>query len=357
MLVMPIRVLALDIDGVLTDGRVSLTPGGGESKGLSFRDLDAITQARRAGLQIALVTGENGEMVDVVAGRIAPDRIFRGAKDKHGAVHALADDLGLGVESICYVGDADRDAPALACVGLGLAPSDASQEARRRAKRVLKSKGGSGAVAEAVGLVLDLVHDAQRAPALEQRMQEIAEQSVEAHRRFVAEAIPGLRQVAQVFIRALRGGHKILLCGNGGSAADAQHVAGELIGRFLKESEPWPAIALSADSSVLTCIGNDWSFDDVFARQVRALAAPGDVVVGISTSGNSTNVLRAMEAARGKGAVTVGFTGERSCRLPDVCDVCFCAPATATPRIQELHILGWHAVCEVVEASLMDSAA
>lgn len=162
--------------------------------------------------------------------------------------------------------------------------------------------------------------------------------------------------MARELFRALASGRKILLFGNGGSAADAQHVAAELVGRFFRDREPWPAIALTTDTSVLTCVGNDWDFDQIFARQVRALARPGDVVVGISTSGRSTNVRLGLEAARTCAAVTIGFTGRDAGPLGAVCDLCFCAPAANTPRIQELHLLAWHAVCELVEAALVSTA-
>lgn len=352
-----ISVLALDIDGVLTDGRVALGHAGEETKGLLFRDLDAITQARAAGLRIALVTGEEGPMVDVVAARVRAECVLRGRKDKHAALHELGEKLNVPISQICFVGDADRDAMAFGCVGLGLAPSDASPLARGNAHRVLVSKGGHGAVSEAVALLLRNLEDGQRMLAFEVSLRRIAEDSLDAHRRFIEESPRVLGEVACVILRALRQGRKVLFCGNGGSAADAQHVAGELMGRFLVDREPWPAIALTTDTSILTAVGNDWTFEDVFARQVRALARPGDVVVGISTSGKSPNILRALDAARDKGAIRVGFTGSRGAVLAEHTDVCFLAPAQATPRIQELHILAWHSICEIVEAALTGDAA
>jgi D-sedoheptulose 7-phosphate isomerase len=186
-------------------------------------------------------------------------------------------------------------------------------------------------------------------------MRKIAEESLAAHRRFIDESPPVLARIALLFVEALRTGGKVLLCGNGGSAADAQHVAGELMGRFLIDREPWPALSLSTDTSILTAVGNDWTFDDVFARQVRALAHPGDIVVGISTSGKSPNVLAALEAGREKGAVCIGFTGQRGASLASHAHECFVAPAETTPRIQELHILAWHAICELVEAELVSA--
>ncbi len=159
-------------------------------------------------------------------------------------------------------------------------------------------------------------------------------------------------QIAERLRDTLKNGHKILLCGNGGSAADAQHVASELVGRFARERAGWPAIALTTDTSIVTALGNDYGFDRIFARQVEALAAPGDVVVGISTSGNSANVLHAMRAARERGCFTLGMTGQDGGRLKDVVDLCLCVPSDSTPRVQEAHIVVWHIVCELVEREL-----
>jgi D-sedoheptulose 7-phosphate isomerase len=161
-----------------------------------------------------------------------------------------------------------------------------------------------------------------------------------------------IQQIAAALTHALRTAHKILLCGNGGSAADAQHVAAELMGRFARERAAWPVLALTTNSSAMTAIANDYDFERVFARQVEGLAAAGDIVVGISTSGNSPNVIRALETARAKGCLTIGLTGEDGGYLKDVADLCFRAPSNNTPRIQEAHIVVWHMVCELVERDL-----
>lgn len=150
-----------------------------------------------------------------------------------------------------------------------------------------------------------------------------------------------------------RQGNKLLLCGNGGSAADAQHIAAEFINRFRYDRPALPAIALTTDTSVLTCIGNDSCFDQVFARQVEALARPGDILAGISTSGGSANVLRALEAARSRGVTTVGFTGIRGREtMGPLCDLCVAIPSADTARIQECHLFVWHAICGTVERAI-----
>ncbi len=176
--------------------------------------------------------------------------------------------------------------------------------------------------------------------------------SIQAHQQLL-ESLPQLISVSDALIEALSSGGKVLLCGNGGSAADAQHVAAELVGRFARERRPYAAIALTTDSSILTAIANDYDFEQVFARQVRALARPADVVVGISTSGDSANVLAALLAAREMGASSVAVTGASGGRLVRHADVCFCAPSVDTARIQELHLLAWHCIAELVEATLV----
>jgi D-sedoheptulose 7-phosphate isomerase len=309
--------------------------------------------ARHSGLVLALVTGEDTELVDRIAKRFGVDHVMRGAKDKVAALDSLSKELGVALEHFCYVGDSDRDAPAFSRVGLSLAPFNATPMAKESAHRVLSSAGGAGAVAEAVAILHRLKVDGQSAAGLESELRRIVTDSVKAHQELLNGSMSTLVSVTQAFVRALRTGHKLLFFGNGGSAADAQHVAAELVGRFAQESDPFAAIALTTDSSVLTCVGNDWEYSEIFSRQVRALAKSGDVVVGISTSGKSPNVLRGLQAARRCGALTIGFTGASAGPIVDHCDLCFSAPARSTPRIQELHLMAWHAVCEMVEKELM----
>jgi D-sedoheptulose 7-phosphate isomerase len=186
----------------------------------------------------------------------------------------------------------------------------------------------------------------------EQAIRQSIEESIRVKRLVLEQQIPLILGLAELLVEALREDHKVVLFGNGGSAADAQHVAAELVNRFLMEREALPAIALTTNTSVLTSIANDAAFEQVFARQVRALVREGDVAVGISTSGNSPNVLQGIRAAKEQGATTVGFTGHSGGKLQGLVDVCFCAPSNHTPCIQEAHITVWHAICEAVEREL-----
>ena len=158
-------------------------------------------------------------------------------------------------------------------------------------------------------------------------------------------------KIALEIAAAFRRGNKVLLCGNGGSAADAQHIAAELAGKFKLERPPLPAIALTTNTSVLTALANDFGYDEVFSRQVRALAAPGDVVIGISTSGNSPNVILALEEARVKGVLAIAFSGCGGA-LKETANLCLDVPTSDTPRIQEAHITAGHIICALVEEEL-----
>jgi len=182
--------------------------------------------------------------------------------------------------------------------------------------------------------------------------------SIHAKQVFLQESGTALERAIALVADAFAAGRKLLLFGNGGSAADAQHLAAEFVGRFLAERRPLPAIALTTDTSALTAIANDYGYDEVFARQVRALGVPGDVALAISTSGRSPSVLRAVEACRERGIVTVGLTGGDGGSLAGKVDVSLCVSASAlSARIQETHILIGHVICELVDRRLLGEPA
>src|ERR1700674_1177146 len=178
------------------------------------------------------------------------------------------------------------------------------------------------------------------------------ESSIEVHGRILEACLPAMAAAADALIAAYRNGHKALFFGNGGSAADAQHLAGEFLRRYLRERRPLPAIALHANTSAVTAIANDYGYEHVSSRQLQALATAGDVAVGISTSGNSQNILEALTVARKMGVYTIGLTGASGGRMRELVDVLIAAPSNETPRIQECHILVGHALCDAVEQAI-----
>jgi D-sedoheptulose 7-phosphate isomerase len=181
--------------------------------------------------------------------------------------------------------------------------------------------------------------------------------SIEVHSRLLEACLPAMTLAADALIAAYRAGRKALFFGNGGSAADAQHLAAEFVGRYLLERSPLPALALHVNTSAVTAIANDYGYEQVFARQLQALAVTGDVAVGISTSGNSQSVTEALTVAREMGVFTIGLTGASGGRMRELVDVLIAAPSNETPRIQECHILVGHALCDAVEQALAAAPA
>ncbi len=176
--------------------------------------------------------------------------------------------------------------------------------------------------------------------------------SISVKQAFIERYADQIAAAAKVLIVAFKKGHKVLLFGNGGSATDASHLAAEFVNRFQRDREGLPALALTCDQSVITSISNDYDYQEIFSRQLRALGRKGDVAIGISTSGNSPNVLRAIEAAKPLGLVTIGFTGKDGGKLATMVDHAFIVPSNLTSRIQETHITLGHVLCELVEDAL-----
>jgi D-sedoheptulose 7-phosphate isomerase len=177
--------------------------------------------------------------------------------------------------------------------------------------------------------------------------------AIKTHKRLINEfestGIDTAAEAAKVITDCLKKNGCLYLCGNGGSAADCQHIAGEFVGRFKRRRKSLPAVALSTDTSVITCIGNDYSFEDIFSRQVQALVKPGDILWAFSTSGSSPNVLSAAKLAKQKGATVLAFTGRPKSKLERIADLCLCADAPSTAAAQEIHQLAYHIICDLVE--------
>lgn len=180
---------------------------------------------------------------------------------------------------------------------------------------------------------------------------------IDAHEKMISQlrenGIETIAAIAEAIIKSLSQNGTVYLCGNGGSAADAQHIAGELVGRYEHERRGLPAVALTTDSSVMTSISNDYGYESVFSKQVEALVREGDIFWALSTSGTSSNIISAARLAKKKGACVIAFTGRAGSKLEETCDICFCADGKSTARSQEIHQLGYHIICKLVEQSLL----
>lgn len=185
-----------------------------------------------------------------------------------------------------------------------------------------------------------------------QLIEQRTEESIAVKRALLETQANVIATVGKQLVEVMRNGKTLYLCGNGGSAGDAQHIAAELVGRFTKERRALPAVALTTNTSALTALGNDYAYEIVFSRQLEAFGKPGDIVIGISTSGNSPNVLHALRTAKDLAMITVGLTGETGGNTKAEADHCICVPSRDTARIQESHILIGHILCEIVECEL-----
>lgn len=186
---------------------------------------------------------------------------------------------------------------------------------------------------------------------MKQTIRSIIQASIDAKQEILKDEtmIHNIHECVHIITAAFRNGNKVLFCGNGGSAADAQHLAAEFSGRFYTDRDALPAEALHVNTSYMTAVANDYSFDVVYSRMITGIGRPGDVLIGLSTSGNSINILKAIESAKEKGMTTIGFTGHTGGKMKDTCDILLNVPSGDTPRIQESHILLGHIICQLVE--------
>lgn len=346
-----VELVIFDIDGVLTDGSILVNSQGQEQKRINIKDIDAIFELKRRGYLLAAVTGEKTEIVEYFRRCLPWDRFCCGCKQKLEEVRKLVDELGLTMEQAAYIGDGKYDLEVLPHVGLSICPADAVQEARLQSDVVLHRAGGDGCIWELLSIL-----DANRRPGspesyLSARM---AEHQLIFKKMASDQSLTSrIMAVGQALTERLREDGQLFLCGNGGSAADAQHIAAEFVGRFYQERPALCAEALTANTSILTAIGNDYGYERIFVRQLEAKARPEDVLIGISTSGSSNNVLEALRYGKRMGMLTVMLTGgQYPLELDGLCDYVISVPSTITPRVQEAHIFLGHLWAEFIEYTL-----
>ncbi len=329
-------------------------------KSLSLKDLDAIGQLREGGYKVGCISGEDTIFSRGFIRTACIEQARLGCKKKDKALVELAEQCGFSIKEVCYIGDGKYDIPALRIAGLAMSPADAIDEVKQAADIILTRKGGDGCIAECCTMLFDLLHqncqDKWKCNSLvEQRMNEHLSTLTELMGQ--KERMFRIGEVADMIVNCYKQHGKVLICGNGGSAADAQHLVGELVGRFYLERQALNAEALSTNTSVLTALANDYDYDMIFARQVEAKALKGDILIGITTSGTSRNIQRAFQVAKQCGARTVLLTGEitEKAKILEDTDCLLAVPAKDTPRVQEMHILMGHIICELVEREIAEN--
>ena len=343
-----IRLVVFDIDGVLTDGTIIVDQAGNEQKHVNLKDIDAVYSLKQSGYSIGVITGEDTKMVDYFEHRFPWDYFYRGCKQKKQALLEIIETSGFSEPELCYIGDGRYDVEPLQLAGFSVCPADATEPAKVAADLILEHDGGAGCIWELVEL-LNRVNDQRFAYRY---FYERAYEHTVVFKRMLADyrLMDTVREVGDMVADLLKKRHCLFLCGNGGSAADAQHIATEFISRFYLERPGMNAEALTVNTSTLTAVGNDYSFETVFARQLEAKADAGDVLFGLSTSGRAKNVLEAMRCARERGIATVAFIGEHEVpELELVADYIIKVPSKVTPRVQEAHIFLGHMIAEYVE--------
>ena len=343
-----IELIVFDIDGVITDGSVIIDSNGNEQKQINLKDIDAIYELHNRGYKLAAITGEDTDIVDYFEKRFPWEYFYRGNKTKKETMKQIEQGTGISRENICYIGDGKYDVEPLTYAGLGLCPANAIDKAKNAADIILQNDGGRGCIWEMIS-ILEKYNDAGCDHNYFFRR---LEEHTNIFKKLASdqELTDTVMAIGNEMIKILKHDGGIYLCCNGGSAADAQHIATEFISRFYRERPGLNAEALSVNTSTLTAIGNDYSFERVFVRQLEAKAKAGDMVIGITTSGTSKNVLEALRYAEKNGIVSVLLMGGfEDPELDDVADYIIKVPSLITPRIQEAHIFIGHVIAEYVE--------
>lgn len=347
-----IRAVIFDIDGVITEGKIYTNGQEEFYKTIALKDLDALIELKNMGCILAAITGENNVFTDYLKKTLSIDYFFN-SKEKQKKLTELMQKEKLSSEEMVYVGDGKYDIPVIQWVEWSMCPADAIGEVKEKAKVILKTKGGEGCIAEICKWIKDFAQYHANIPEADKKVREICRKHSQLAVHISNDVCfqNAIVQAVGCICGAYKAGHRLLICGNGGSAADAQHIAAELVSRFYFERLGFPAEALTTDTSILTAIANDYDFARIFERQVEAKGRPGDVLWGITTSGKSENIVRAFERARQTGLKTILLTGklkqENPIRL--YTDVMIEVSCEDTPRIQEIHILAGHIICEMVE--------
>lgn len=348
-----IELIVFDIDGVITDGSVIIDSNGKEQKQINLKDIDAVFELHRRGYKLAAITGEDTEIVNYFEKRFPWEFFYRGNKTKKETMRQIEQGTGIRKENICYVGDGKYDVEPLTYAGLGICPANAIDKAKNAADIILQNDGGKGCIWELVS-ILEKYND-ENSP--HNYFYKRLEEHTNIFKKIASdqELLDKVNEIGDKIIEIFKDKGAVYLCGNGGSAGDAQHIATEFISRFYKERPGLNAEALSVNTSTLTAIGNDYGFERVFARQLEAKAHKGDMVIGITTSGVSKNVLEALRYAGKNEMVSVLLMGGfENPGLVDAADYIIRVPSLITPRVQEAHIFIGHVIAEYVEYRMFE---
>ena len=354
-------LIVYDFDGVMTDNRVYVMQDGQEAVVCNRADGLAVDMIRAAGIPQLILSTEANAVVRMRAEKLKLG-VINACADKAQALSEYCTQHSYDLARVLYVGNDLNDIAAMRLAGYSVSPADGHPAIRAIAGRVTNAAGGAGVIRELADWLLTPA-PATTAPATKDHMQmlgQIREELTESVRLREAllrddALLERLCALAGSIANALRAGNKIIFAGNGGSFADAQHLAAEFVGRFMRERAPLAAVCLGTNGSTITAVGNDYRFEEIFARELRAVGSKGDVFIPISTSGNSGNLIQAIEAARELGMEVYALVGKGGGRMSALAPS-FIVPSSHTARIQEIHITLGHIVCGLVD-DLLDTAS
>ena len=283
-----IKIVLLDIDGVITNGELIIDATGKESKKINYKDIDAIFELKKR-YKIGFITGENTEIALWFKKRFLPDFFYSGIKNKVEVVKEIISKTNVNINNVCYIGDSLSDLESIKYVGVGFCPSNSCYEVKKNSNVCLSSEGGNGVVNELLQYLKN--EDIGKY----QFIDELLLSHVNIFKLMLSDykIKDDIIRSCEVMLESFKHNKKLMICGNGGSAADSQHIATEFVSKFYKERKAINAEALTVNTSSLTAIANDYKFDCIFERQIEAKAVAGDVLIGISTSGKSSNVILA----------------------------------------------------------------
>ncbi|WP_446897228.1 SIS domain-containing protein [Clostridium sp. LBM24168] len=344
-----IKLIIFDIDGVITDGTFIVDESGTEQKKINLKDVDAIFELKSRKFILAAITGESSPIINYFKSRFPWDYFYSGEKNKVDCIKEIQSKCKVNTNEICYIGDGKYDVGPLEYVGLAICPLDSIDKVKNVSDIILQSKGGQGCLWELIS-ILESYNDKNSSHNYFYKRLEEHEEIFKIMASDM-ELIDDVMKIGDNIVQLLKNRGQLFFCGNGGSAADAQHIAAEFIGKFYKERKALNAEALTVNTSTLTAIGNDYSYERIFVRQLEAKAKRGDILIGISTSGKSKNVIEALKYAKKIGMITVMLTGNHvnSEELNDIINYIIRIPSNITPRIQEAHIFIGHLIAEYVE--------
>lgn len=357
-----ISLIVYDFDGVLTDNRVWVSQDGTESVSCNRSDGWWIARIKELGVPQIILSTEKNPVVSARGSKLGLE-VVQGQSDKKAALLDIVKRAGHDLSSVCYVGNDMNDFECMKIVGLSIAPRDSHSDILKIAKFVAPTDGGDGVVRHVYDLIQNkggqVLSQTNRQMSLNSRetISAIIETSIQTKTAILkSESLLKLiERMGDAVVSTLKSGNKIFFAGNGGSFSDSIHLAAEFVSRLNFDRAPLASIALGANQSNLTAIGNDYGYEHVFEREILALGQKGDLLIAISTSGNSPSIINAVKAAKERGVAVFGWSGESGGKLAELCET-FKVPAKNTARIQECHIMVGHSICEMAENAIFGSA-